>query len=97
MTSSLFHKLGTLAIILGLSLPLHADLINYWSLDETEGDTAADGAGTQDAVFQNPDVSFEWTEGRIGGAAKLVDSGGEDYVIVEANGGGLYIDDVVVK
>ncbi|MEM7385340.1 MAG: LamG-like jellyroll fold domain-containing protein [Verrucomicrobiota bacterium] len=60
-----------------------ADLVSYWSMDETEGDTAMDSVGSNHAVFLNPDVSLEWRPGRVGGAAKLTDSGGDDYFLIE--------------
>ncbi len=60
------------------------ELVSYWSLDETEGDTAIDSVGQNHAVFLNPDVSLEWVEGRVGGAARLTDSGGDDYFFIES-------------
>lgn len=32
-----------LSVLVGLSLPVSADLVSYWNLDETEGATATDG------------------------------------------------------
>ena len=64
--------------------PLSADLVSYWSFDETQGNTAMDSVGTNHAVHQDPDAGLEWsTEGRIGGAARLTDTGGDGYFLIE--------------
>jgi hypothetical protein len=56
-----------------------ADLVSYWPLDETEGETAVDSVGSNDAIWQNAGLNLAWTEGRIGGGADLSDLGGNNY------------------
>ena len=68
-----------MSVLVGLSLPLAGELISYWNLDETEGVNAADSVGENVATFQDPDGGLEGIEGRAGNAAKLTDSGRENY------------------
>ncbi len=61
---------------LGAVTPLQAELVGYWPLDETEGETAVDVINGNDGFWQNPEGSLEWVPGRVGGGAKLTDAAG---------------------
>ena len=65
--------------LLTTSMLATSDLVAYWPLDETEGDTAVDAVGTNDATWQNTGLNLTWETGKVGGAAKLVDGGGNNY------------------
>lgn len=60
-------------------------LIGHWPMDAADGLIAADQISGNDAVWQNADgLNLEWTQGQIGGAARLMDFGLEDYFQIAA-------------
>ncbi|MGC6457590.1 MAG: lamin tail domain-containing protein [Akkermansiaceae bacterium] len=59
-------------LLLSASSSLEADLIAYWSFDETSGGVAIDSVGGHHAVWQNGiRNNLQWTNGQIGGSANL--------------------------
>lgn len=64
--------------------PPERGLIAYWSLDEGEGEVATDSVGGTKAVWQNEGVNLEWVDGQIGGAARLTDTGGDNFFLIES-------------
>ncbi len=63
-------------VLPGMALAVEANLIGFWTLDQTSGTTAYDasGNGNEGTLMGNP----MWTVGNIGGALEL--DGTEDYV-----------------
>ena len=63
-------------VLPGMALAIEANLIGFWTLDQTSGTTAYDasGNGNEGTLMGNP----MWTVGNIGGALEL--DGTEDYV-----------------
>ena len=64
--------------------PAEPMLIGHWTMDEGEGLTAIDGVSGNNALWQNVDgANLEWTQGQIGGAARLTDLGLDDHFRID--------------
>ena len=64
--------------------PPERGMIAYWSLDEGEGEVANDSIGGATAVWQNEGLNLEWEQGQIGAAARITDTGGDNFFRIES-------------
>jgi len=72
------EKMLIMLVVFTVSLAVNmanADIVAYWSLDDSDGSLARDSLGRGDGVLKgNP----EWAKGQFGGALKF--DGAGDYV-----------------
>ena len=74
------------ALALAALVPAGADLIAYYPLDDTEGETATATFGI-DGSWANPGSNISWTGGKIGGAADLGGpAGNNNYFSIDLSG-----------
>ncbi len=87
MKPILFSAAIVLSSIVISGRDAQANLLDYWTFNETSGETANDSIGGRNGTWQNAGANLAWTTGIVGGAADLGgQTAGNNYFRVDLTG-----------